>query len=63
MSALDNLRKKGTILTLGEDELPPEIVRSYLCFYDKTGKEHKETKNQVMETQKRNNVIVTDNTF
>ena len=29
MSALINLRKKGTILTLGEGELLAEMVRSY----------------------------------
>ena len=41
MSALNNLRKKGTSLTLGEDELLAERVRSYPCPYDKTYKEHK----------------------
>ena len=35
MSALNNLRIKGTILTLGEDELLVEMVRSYPCFYNK----------------------------
>ena len=42
MSALNSLRKKGTSLTLGEDELPAERVRSYLCLYNKTCKEHTE---------------------
>ena len=36
MSVLNNLRKKGTSLTLGEGEIYAEIVRSYPCFYDKT---------------------------
>ena len=36
MIALYNLRKKRTILTLGEDELLAEMVRSYPCFHDKT---------------------------
>ena len=36
MSALNNLRKKGTILTLGENELLAEMVRNYPCFYDKS---------------------------
>ena len=36
MSALNNLRKKGTFLTLGEDEFLAEMVRRYPCFYDKT---------------------------
>ena len=38
MSALNNLRKKGTSLTLGEDELLAKRVRSYPCLYDKTAK-------------------------
>ena len=42
MSALNNLRKKGTSLTLGEDELLAETVGSYPYFYDKTFKEEKE---------------------
>ena len=42
MSALNSLRKKGTSLTLGEDELPAERVRSYLCLCNKTCKEHTE---------------------
>ena len=41
MSALTNLRKKGTSLTLGEDELLAERVRSYPCLNDKICKEHK----------------------
>ena len=57
MSALNNLRKKGTILTLGENELLVEMVRSYACFYDKTWKEQG-TKKQVID-----NNIVADNTF
>ena len=36
MSALNNLRKKETFLTLGEDELLAEMVRNYPFFYDKT---------------------------
>ena len=35
MSGLDNLSKKGTSITLGEDELLPERMRSYPCLYDK----------------------------
>lgn len=42
MSALNNLRKKGISLTLGEDEPFTEKVRSYPCFYDKPWKETKE---------------------
>ena len=42
MSALNNLRKKGISLTLGEDELLAETVGSYSYLYDKTLKEHKE---------------------
>ena len=34
MTALNNLRKKRNFLTLGEDELLAEMVRSYPCFYD-----------------------------
>ena len=41
MSALNDLRKKGTSLPLGEDELLAESVRSYPCLYDKICKEHK----------------------
>ena len=36
MSALNNLGKKGTILTLGEGEFLAEIVTGYPCFYNKT---------------------------
>ena len=36
MGTFNNFRNKGAILTLGEDELLVEMVRSYLCFYDKT---------------------------
>ena len=36
MSAVNSLRKKGISLTLEEDELIAERVRSYPCFYDKT---------------------------
>ena len=61
MSALNNLRKKETFLTLGEDELLAEMVRNYPFFYDKTWTQG--TKKQVIETQKRNNSIVADNTF
>ena len=42
MSTLNNLRKKRTSLTLGEDELLAERVGSYPYLYDKTFKEHKE---------------------
>ena len=42
MSVLNNLRKKGISLTLGEDELLAETVGSYSYLYDKTLKEHKE---------------------
>ena len=38
MSALNNLRKKGISLTLGEVELLAERVRNYPCLYDKTCK-------------------------
>ena len=41
MSALNNLRKKGTSLTLGEDELLAKRVSSYPCLYNKTCKECK----------------------
>ena len=63
MIASNNLRKKGTFLTLREDELLDEMVRSYPCFYDKTWKRTQGTKKPVIETQKRNNSIVADNTF
>ena len=36
MSTLNNLRKMGTTLTLGEGELLAEMVRSNPCFYNKT---------------------------
>ena len=42
MSALNNFRKKGTSLTVGENELVAETVGSYPYLYDKTLKEHKE---------------------
>ena len=42
MSALNNLRKKGTSPAMEEDELLPERVRSFPCLYDKTCKEHNE---------------------
>ena len=42
MNTLNNLRKKRTSLTLGEDELLAERLRCYPCLYDKTCKEHKE---------------------
>ena len=32
MSALNNLRKKGTSLTQGEDEFLAERMRGFLCF-------------------------------
>ena len=57
MSALNNLRKKGTILTLGEDELLAEMVRSYPYFYDKTWKEHKEQKNKSLKPKKETIVL------
>ena len=62
MSALNNLRKKWTPPTLGEDELLAQWVRSYPCLYDKTFKENKEWKKEI-ETQKGKNSIVADNTF
>ena len=42
MNALNNLRKKDTSLTLGEDEILAEKVGSYPYLYDKTFKEYKE---------------------
>ena len=42
MSALNNLRKKGTSPAMEEDEILPERVRSFPCLYDKTCKEHNE---------------------
>ena len=39
MSDINNLRKKGTLLTLEEDEFPAERVGSYPHFYDETFKE------------------------
>ena len=42
MSALNNLRKKETSPTLGEDEHLAERVGSYPYLYDKTFEEHKE---------------------
>ena len=41
-STLNILRKKGTSLTLGEDEVLTERVASYPCLYEKICKEHKE---------------------
>ena len=52
MGPLNNLRKKETILTLGEDEVVVEMVRSSPCFYDKTWKEHKERKNKSLKCKK-----------
>ena len=52
MSALYNLRQKGIILTLGEDELLTEMVRSHPCFYKKKKKPLKRTqgtKKEVIE--------------
>ena len=64
MSALNNLRKKGTILTLRENELLVEMVRSYPCFYDNLKKQGTQgMKKHVIETQKRNNSVVVNNTF
>ena len=42
MSALNNLRKKGTAHTLEEDEPLAERVGSYPCLSDKTFQERKE---------------------
>ena len=42
MSLLNDLRKKETSLTLGEDELLAERVGSYPYLYDKTFEEHEE---------------------
>ena len=52
MSALDNLSKKGTSITLGEDELLPERMRSYPCLYDKICKQRKERKNKALKRKK-----------
>ena len=49
MSALNNLKKKGTSLPLAEDELLAKKVRSYLCLYDKTCKEQKKKGGNVKE--------------
>ena len=38
ISALNSLRKKGTSLTPGENEVPAERVGSYPYLYDKTFK-------------------------
>ena len=63
MSVLNNLRKKGTVLTLGEGELLSEMAKSYPCFYDKNLKRTQRTKKQVIETKERNNSSVANNTF
>ena len=63
MSALNNLRKKGTPLTLGENKLLAEMVISYPCLYDKTCEEHKERKNKALKRKRRNNSIVADKVF
>ena len=47
MSALNNLRKKGTSLTLGKNGHLAERVESYPYLNDKTFEEHKE--NDVVE--------------
>ena len=47
LKGLNNLRKKGTSLTLGENELLAERVRSYPCLCDKTYKKQKE--NNIVE--------------
>ena len=47
MSALNNLRKKGTSLTLGKNEHLAERVESYPYLNDKTFEKHKE--NDVVE--------------
>ena len=64
MIALYNLRKKGTILTLEEDELLAEMVRNYPCFYRKkpqknkqTWKEHKERKKKSLKGKKETIVL------
>ena len=49
ISALNYLSKKRTSLSLGEDELLAERVRSYPCFYDKTCKEHKDQKHKALK--------------
>ena len=63
MSALNNLRKKGTPLTLGENQLLAEMVRSYPCLYDKTNREHKKRKSKALKRKKRNASIVADKPF
>ena len=52
ISALNNLRKKETSLTLRENMLHAERVRSYPCFYNKTCKEHKERRNKAFNRKK-----------
>ena len=56
MSAVYNLRKKGTVLILGENELLAEMVRSYPCFYKKKKKkiwkEYKERKKNSLKSKK-----------
>ena len=37
-----NIRKKNVSLSLNEDELLSEKVRSYRCLYDKSSKSYKE---------------------
>ena len=37
-----NIRKKNGSLSLNEDELLSEKVRSYPCLYDRSSKSHKE---------------------
>ena len=49
INALNNLRKKGTSLTLKEDELLAEQVSSYPCLYDKTCKVRKGKYRNVMK--------------
>ena len=61
---LNNLRKKGTPLTLGENKPLAERVRTYPCFYDETCKEHKEYKNKGLKRKKEtivSGLIITSN--
>ena len=57
MSASNNLTKKGTILTLGEDELLAEMVSSCPCLYGKTWKEYKEQQNKSLKRKKETIVL------
>ena len=57
-SALNNLRKKGTSLTLGNDQLLAEKVRIYPCLYSKTSKitQRKEWQNEKVKKDKNSKI-------